>query len=428
MPDTNGAQPARESNIEALVEYFESGCTSAQGAVGIELEHTIVHDDLSPVTYSEPHGVQWVLRQLQSEYPQATLDPAGDLLGVARPREAVTLEPAAQLELSAGPFTKLSDAKKTFQAFERVLADVLAPVGERALTLGYHPTAKAEDMELIPKRRYRFMNWYLGNIGAYGPCMMRGSASTQISIDYASPADCLRKLRIAYALVPLFSLLCDNAPVFEGAPRTHKLVRTQIWRHCDPARCGLVPGAMDDGFTLRSYAEYLLDTPAILAPCAKEEWCYTERTFGEIYAERTMTRAEVEHAVSMFFNDVRLKTYIEIRPADAMPVPYAIAYAALVKGLFYSPESLDALDELFAHISEVDVEQAKTAIMEDGYHATAYGRSVAELVDVVVALAESGLAVEERPYLAPLAELAAARETLADKALDFETALAEAVN
>ncbi len=127
MPPISNAQPARESNIEAIAEYFESGCTPAQGAVGIELEHTVVHDDLAPVTYSEPYGVQWILRQLQEEYPQATLDTQGDLLGVARPREAVTLEPAAQLELSAGPFTSLADAETTFQAFERTLESVLGP-------------------------------------------------------------------------------------------------------------------------------------------------------------------------------------------------------------------------------------------------------------------------------------------------------------
>ena len=333
-PETSGGQPARASNIDAIVAYFESGITPAgtAGELGIELEHTLVHDDMSPVAYSGPYGVEWLLGQLEAEFPRTTRDPEGDLLGVARPGEAVTIEPAAQVELSAGPFASLEDARATFERFERTLDDVLAPHSERALTVGYHPSAKALDLELIPKRRYKFMNLYLGEKGPFGPRMMRGSASTQVSIDYWSTADCLRKLRLAFALVPLFSLVCDNAPVFEGAPRTHELVRTEIWRYCDPDRCGLVPGVMDPGFDLRRYAEYLLDTPAILIPCRKEQWCYSERTFGEIYAERTMTRAEVEHAVSMFFNDVRLKTYIEIRPADAMPVPYVVAYAVLPRG------------------------------------------------------------------------------------------------
>ncbi|MFR1638871.1 MAG: hypothetical protein ACLSVD_06610 [Eggerthellaceae bacterium] len=77
-----------------------------------------------------------------------------------------------------------------------------------------------------------------------------------------------------------------------------------------------------------------------------------------------MTRAEVEHAVSMFFTDVRLKTYIEIRPADAMPIPYVIAYAALIKGLFYAPTSLDAMDGLFADVRRDDYLAAQDALME----------------------------------------------------------------
>ncbi|MEG2531713.1 MAG: glutamate-cysteine ligase family protein [Gordonibacter sp.] len=409
-------QPARASNIDAIVSYFESGIIGADepGEVGIELEHTIVRSDKSPVSYHGPHGVEWLLGQLKEDFPKTTCDPEGDLLGVARPGEAVTIEPAAQLELSAGPFKTLEAARATFQAFENKLSEMLAPVGQQVLTEGYHPTATAESLELIPKRRYQFMNLYLGNIGPFGPRMMRGSASTQVSIDYYSVSDCLRKLRLAFALVPLFSLVCDNSPAFEGKPRTHQLVRTEIWQHCDPNRCGLVPGALDHAFNLRRYAEYLLDTPAILAPCRKEQWCYSERTFGEIYAERTMTRGEVEHAVSMLFNDVRLKTYIEIRPADALPIPYVIAYAALIKGLFYHEENLDALDELFAHVDADAFEKAKDELMACGYEAEVYGRPVASLVDEVMALGRRGLAENERAYLEPLAQLAAQHTTLAN--------------
>lgn len=412
------AQPARESNIAAIVSFFEHGIKPEgfQGELGIELEHTLVHDDMSPVTYSEEHGVEWVLRQLEPAFPQTTCDTEGDLLGVARDGEAVTIEPASQLELSAGPFRELSAARDSFEAFEQALEKITAEAGERVLTVGYHPTATAESLELIPKRRYKFMNLYLGHKGKYGPCMMRGSASTQVSIDYCGVKDCLRKLRLAYALVPIFSLICDNAPVFEGKPREHKLVRTKIWQHCDPDRCGLVPGVMDPDFTLERYAEYLLDAPAILIPCRKEQWCYSERTFGDIYADRTMTRAEVEHATSMFFNDVRLKTYVEIRPADAMPIPYVIAYAALVKGLFYSKENLDALDELFAGVSANDVEAAKDALMTQGYDAEVYGRPVAELCDRVMELGYRGLVESDHLFLDPLAQLVEKRTTLADLA------------
>ena len=417
-PRSAHEQPARESNIDAFVAFFEDGIKApgSRGDLGIELEHTIVHEDGTPVPYSGEHGVAWLLSQLEAAYPDVTTDPEGDLLGVSRPGEAVTIEPAAQLELSAGPFSSLASAEEAFVSFERLVEGIVAPAGQKVLTEGYHPTATARSLELIPKRRYKFMNLYLGEKDSHGPCMMRGSASTQVSIDYTSTADCLRKLRLAYALAPVLSLICDNTPTFEGKPRAHKLVRTAIWQHVDTDRCGLVPGALDPDFDLRRYASYILDTPAILIPCAKEQWCYTERTFGDIYADRTMTRAEVEHAASMFFNDVRLKTYIEIRPADAMPIPYVIAYAGLVKGLFYDPENLDALDELFAGVGTADYEAAKNALMEDGYGATVYGRPVAELCDRVLELAQRGLEADERAYLEPLANLIERRITLADLA------------
>lgn len=409
-------QEIREANINAIVAFFESGIKSESKKLGIELEHTIVKKDgCQQVSYSEDKGVQWVLEQLNETYPQTTLDAEGDLLGVAGGYEAVTIEPAAQIELSAGPFEDLHEASRCFENFDRLLDTTLSSVDEKVILLGYHPTARVDNLELIPKKRYRFMDQYFRKIGPFGPSMMRGSASTQVSIDYNSVEDCLKKLRLAYALVPIFSLICDNSPIFEGEPRKHKLVRTEIWQKCDPDRCGLVPGVMDDDFTLRDYAEYILDTPAILYACPNEEWCYTEKTFAEIYAEKIMEQADVEHALSMLFNDVRLKTYIEIRPADALPIPYAISYATLIKGLFYSEENLEELDTLLAGLTENDINRAKNALMEKGYDAKVYGVSATSLSDRVIELAYQGLTDDEKSYLEPLATLVKQRLTLADK-------------
>lgn len=399
-------QPAREQNIQALVDYFESGVKTSCENVGIELEHTIVKNEgLAPVSYSEEHGVRWILEQLREQYPEALMD-GDDLVGVARPGEAVTIEPAAQLEISAGPFGSLSEANAVLGRFEDTLAKIVGEQGMTALLLGYHPSAKATELELIPKRRYRFMNEYLGAIGPFGPRMMRGSAATQVSIDYRSVDDCLRKMRLASILTPLLSLISDNALRYEGGLREHYLVRTEIWNECDPDRCGLVPGVLDPDFSLRRYAEYVLDTPAILVPDAQERWRATSQTFGEVYAETPMERADVEHALSMFFNDVRLKTYVEIRPADAMPVKYAVAYAALIKGIFYSEHNLQSYLDTFATVTESDVADAKAALMQDGWNAEVYGRPVRELLEQVVTSAKLALSEEDRTFLEPLAALA----------------------
>ena len=139
----------------------------------------------------------------------------------------------------------------------------------------------------------------------------------------------------------------------------------------------------------------------------------TDKTFGELYADKPMTTSEVEHALSLFFNDARLKTYIEIRPADSMPIPFVMAYATLLKGLFYSDANLNALDEMVAGVSEMTVAQAKEALMADGYNATVYGKPAAELIDALFDIAHNALARMDGSYLNPLWQLARSRKTLA---------------
>ncbi|ACV21532.1 Glutamate--cysteine ligase GshA [Slackia heliotrinireducens] len=405
-------QPAREQNIQALVSLFESGIKKQAETLGVEVEHTIVDADGQPLTYSQPNGVADVLEALSATYPQVTKDGI-HILGLARPKMNVTIEPAAQIELSAGPFVRLDEVEQAFVQFDNDVAQIIEPHGCRMLTYGYDTSMKAVDKELIPKARYDFMNRYLSTISPYGPRMMRGSASTQISIDFTSEADAVRKLRLSNVLAPIFALICDNTPVFEGKKAPHYMMRTEIWRHLDPVRCNTVPGSLAEDFSFRKYAEYVLGVPAIVAPNGEGGFRYDTRTFGEIYAEVPMERPDVEHALSMQWPDTRLKTYLEIRPADSMPTPYVVAYAGLVKGLFYSESSLNALDDMLCDVlDEALVEDAKTQLMRLGYDAQAYGMPVSDIADKVIELAYAALGSDEKRYLDPLAELVEKRITL----------------
>ena len=404
-----------DENVKAIVDYFKSGIKnkSETGKLGVEIEHVVVGEHSRAISYSEEHGVRWILEQLSSDYPKKMFGDEGDLLGLAAEGKTITLEPAAQLELSTGPYEYAAELQDDYSAFQHHLVQLAGDSGMRAVAIGYHPTAKADDLELIPKQRYRFMDEHFAKIGPFGRCMMRGSAATQISIDYYSVDDCLRKLRLASAIAPLLALVCDNSPVFEGKPRTHHMVRTEIWQKCDPARCGIVPGALNADFTLEAYAEYVLRTPAIFGIGPNGRSFATDKTFDELYADAPMNTAQVEHALSLFFNDVRLKTYIEIRPADSMPLPFVMAYAALIKGLFYSNDSLDALDELTAGVNETAIEQAKEALMADGYDAVVYGRPATELIDALFDTAIGSLSRMDGGFMNPLLQLARMRKTLA---------------
>ena len=119
-----------------------------------------------------------------------------------------------------------------------------APLGLRAWNLGYHPTRRAEALPLIPKKRYEVMDRYLQKRGLHGTQMMRGTASTQVSVDYFSEEDFIRKYRVACLIAPMLALLTDNTPVYEGQPNHTPSVRTTIWNDVDPDRCGIPPMLM----------------------------------------------------------------------------------------------------------------------------------------------------------------------------------------
>lgn len=416
---TTIAQPCRDRNIQALVDTIMQHIGSHANRTGIELEHFIVSAHGGErISYAQEDGIESLLETLSADYPEKTFSAEGRLLGVSRTRddmlEAITLEPAGQLELSAGPFNDLSTAKTVFDTFEESLREILDSRGQKALLLGYMPVGEAADLELIPKRRYAFMDEHFAAIGPYGTCMMRGTAATQISIDFSSEQDCIRKLRLASAAAPVVSLMCDNTSIFENEMRTHAMIRTEIWNGVDPVRCGVIPGLFDEEFSFANYAAYILDIPAIVAPDGKGSWCHDERTFGEIYADTPMSESDAEHALSMVFPDVRLKSYIEIRSADAMPVKYVIALAALIKGLFANDEAMTAMEKMFSPATQRDISKAKLALMREGFDAEIYGVPAYKVAEQMNVIAKLHLNKEEREMLEPLTTLAFSHTTLAD--------------
>ena len=114
-----------------------------------------------------------------------------------------------------------------------------------------------------------------------------------------------------------------------------------------------------------------------------------------------MGKDDIEHLLGMFWNDVRLKRYVEIRQGDSIPLAPALGYVALIKGIFYSDTNLDLLEAIFGvgadgvwHQAEADVEDAIAVIVKDGWDAVVYGRSVSAWADLLMQLAPDGLGTE----------------------------------
>ena len=417
------AMQIREENRRRIVEYFASGA-KGQGAcrmLGVELEHHVVTDSGAPVPYETGRGrvgVRDVLGNLVRWYPCEMHNELGDLLGLAGEEGSVTLEPAAQLELSAAPYERVAEVQRAYEHFYDRVATCLAPHGARLASLGYHPTRRARELALIPKERYGLMDAYFAHIGSDGDRMMRGSASTQVSVDFADEADAVRKMRVASALAPVLAAIADNTPVFEGEENHVPIRRLQLWREVDGLRCGTVPGVFAEGFGFGAYADWLLATPPIFvtraaadAPDGPSVRPFFDAAASEAYADAPLALGDVEHLASMFWPDVRLKRFVEVRPADSLPLDVALGYTALVKGLFYSEASLRAIEDALGvgpatastrgawPLTAQDVDSAIAAIQTQGLAGEAYGKTLAAWEELLFDLAREALDAEEAAYL-----------------------------
>lgn len=392
-------------NINRIAAYIKSG-EKKQGdeKLGVEIEHFIVDKKtLKSIGYHGDAGAFNLLKRL-SKYYREEVYVDGSLLGLKRDGSYITLEPAAQLEISIDAKKTIAEIDSEYQTFYREVSLELDKENLMLVNLGYQPASKIEQLEMIPKLRYEKMAEHMSTKGRYAKNMMKGTCSVQVSIDYTSENDFKNKFRLANCLSAIFAFMTDNAPVFEGEENPSTMIRTQIWNEVDPARCGIVEDALNKPFGYRDYAAYIYNRPALMT-LKDGELSYTaDKTLASIFSDSPMKTEEIEYALGMFFPDVRAKKYIEIRMADSMPREYMLAYTALIKGLFYNSEILNALLSTFASVNDEDEKAMKENLIQNGKNARIFNKNIYDICVQLIDHAHKILG-DEKIYLAPLKEL-----------------------
>ncbi len=386
----------REINLNNIVSYFREGCKSAS-LFGLELEHFAVNDKDVLLPYSGERGIEALLGCLSDKYQEKVYS-QGHLIGLKRENAAISIEPAGQLEISISPQTELEKILEIYDSFRKEVDACLAKWGCRLVEKGYLPRGKADKQELIPKKRYQYMNEYFARSGKYGLNMMRGTAATQVSVDYAGEEDFVRKYELAYRLTPFLAWITDNVPVFENEPNHQALIRTQIWRGVDKDRTNVYTYLKGRELSFRSYAEFVYETPLIVAKLDGEE-ISTQKTAEELYAHRIMNTEEIENTLSMVFPCVRLKKVLELRAADSLPIKEALGYVALVKGLLASPDVVLEWLESRGITCVAAADDLTDKLLAQGDAASIQGKGIREMAEELFCLAERLLEEKEKIFL-----------------------------
>ena len=394
--------------LKALISYFEEGCKQEASSVGVELEQFIVDLDTHfAAPYAGKNGVREVTEKLMQFYPDAEPIIDEDLLGFLTKHFSITLEPAAQLEISIFPMQTVESLGEIFLDYDKNLKTILSQMHLTAMPVATQPESHVDDLTMIPKERYRLMDMHFQKIGKGGREMMRGSCSTQVSVDYTSETDFRRKVQAATYFAPVLMMLTDHANRFQGEDLQGYLKRSDIWERTDLVRSSILPNVFSPTYGFSDYAQFLGNIPLIFR-MNETGYEYTGfQTVAELYADKEPTEEEVLHILSMAFPHIRLKHYLEVRVADSMPAPFLMGYCALVKGLLYNEDVLSMVQERIQseNITEQTVTDAIIGLRKEGWKGTVFSRSAKEAALEALALAEPVLDEKEKDYLKSLRDV-----------------------
>ena len=250
---------------DALAAWFEKGCKpSGPFRVGTEHEKILFYrDGLSPVPYAGDRGVGALLETMNVELGWERIEDSGHLIGLydGGSGAAISLEPGGQFELSGAPFDTAHETAAELARHVEVCKSVAEPFGMSALSLGMSPKWTLAETPVMPKSRYDIMRRYMPKVGTRGLDMMFRTATVQANLDYRDEKDMVAKLRVGLALQPAITALFANSPFTDGKLNGFLSMRSEIWRHTDPDRTGMLPFAFEPGMGFERYVDYALDVP-----------------------------------------------------------------------------------------------------------------------------------------------------------------------
>ncbi len=422
-----------------LVAYMEAGCKPrADWRIGTEHEKfAFTREDLRPLPYDGPRGIRALLEGLASHFGWERILENDRPVALTKGGCNITLEPGGQLELSGAAVENIHDTCSEVQQHLAEVKEVAEPLGVSLIGLGFQPLWARESITWMPKGRYRIMGAYMPTKGDLGLDMMLRTCTVQVNLDFESEADMVRKFRVSLALQPVATAIFANSPFTEGKPNGFLSYRSHIWTDTDPDRCGILPFVFEEGMGFERYVDFALGVPMYFLYRDGEYKDASGLSFRDFMDGRlpilpgeTPTTGDWTDHLSTIFPEVRLKTFLEMRGADAGPWKSLCALPALWVGLLYDQASLDAAWDLVRDWTLDEHTYLRAEVPRRALQTPFRKGRVGDLAREFLALAEAGLArrarldakgQDETHYLAPLREIVESGRTPAeDKLALFE--------
>ena len=429
MADT-GISPS----FNSLVSWLSSKEKDPkQWCIGTEHEKFIYTlDEFAPVEYGGDKGIEAILHYLSDTYDMTPIMENGMYVALKTNEGAsISLEPGGQLELSGNIVKTLHHSCIETSKHLKQMLDVTAKLGLGMIGLGFHPTASKEQINWMPKGRYKIMKNYMPKVGNLGLDMMLRTCTIQTNLDYQDEEDMRRKFKTSLALQPIATALFANSPIKDGRLTKIQSNRALVWTDTDPDRCGVPQCVFEPNFGYEQWIDYVLDVPMYfiyrdgqyLDVAGKSFRKFMNSEYSDEFFGHTASMLDFEDHITTIFPDVRLKGYLEMRGADGGPWSIICALPALWVGLLYDAEALQKAEAIANQFSHQDVVNARISAAKDGLKGQIGSQNIHQVAKQLIEIAEIGLknrarmnkdGEDERTFLTPLKTIVDSGLTQAD--------------
>lgn len=415
------SQTKKNLDINSLVNYLKSGeKKSSELSIGMEYERIpIFHLTKTECDYASDNGIRNLLQNIAKhcQWDYIVDNTNGNLIGLKKMHDTITLEPGCQLELSIKPEKSITDLKNKIETLDDMMWIYLNQSGINLLGYGISPITTYNSINLIPKKRYHLMQKYLW--GILSDVMMRETAGIQCGIDFISEEDMSEKFNVAEKMSPFMTAIYANSPIRGGVDTGYKSFRALSWLNTDNDRCGFANN-FEENFTYKAYIEKVLSTPMIFINRHDETINFNGKlNFNDFIKDTEYSASfdDFELHSNLYFPEVRLRKFIEIRNHDCVGKNLMWSIPAIYKGIMYNKTALNDMKEFLKPFSYEEIAELRYAIPKLALDAEIKRIKVYDIAREIINIAEKSLkeiSPEDTRYIEGIKELIYQKITPAD--------------
>lgn len=369
--------------------------------IGVSFGHFLVNrEDLKAVPFDGETGIESLLEYLTRGDWEGLYEEDA-LIGVQKDNTTVLVQAGGQIEVQIAKTDSLKVIDKAYLNFLQSLGSELEARNQLLLSIGYQPVSKAEEIETVPMVKAQLLTEALKDDKA-ALQTLKAAAKTVITLDYAHSDDMEKKYRVLYTLAPVFAALLDNVPVVDGVDYDPFVAGIALDDAMQTALSKVENVISGHSFKYAQYANIVANAPAIAVEEGQSIKA-TDLTNEEVYDNRDVSDDAVAGVLDMMMPEIKLTASgMELHFVDALPYPLNMAYVALIKGLMYNADNLNALSEFVTNLSKELQDGLRASVIAEGMEAKVNEGTVREVAKDLYFMATPMLPENEQHYTQPL--------------------------